>query len=358
MNQFNPKHYIPILKWKRGEQVALQNLPQPIKEKLIPLIEIVPPPYDYENDVPAKTIDDHIKNTATQIETHWGHDPIYLDLLWIDEEEMLDGSNPLKFILSETRKLGLKVIPVAGYNRSFDYIQEVRKAHSQDKLGICLRLEDDDFIDLANHISSILADLCVDPKEVDLVIDFKSISPNDDKKNLVSAISIINSIPYLLDWRNLIFVASAFPENMSSVNPNATSSVPRSEWNIWQQLNILKTKRIPNYGDYSIAHPDFVDINPRLMQMSANLRYTTNNNFLLYKGKNIKKNGWSQMQEICVKIASNAHYAGESFSWGDKYIKDCSMGIVSTGNAETWRRVATNHHLTLVVKQLASFSAP
>jgi hypothetical protein len=350
--------YVPILKWKRGEQVALQNVNPTIKQNLTPLIEIVPPPYDYENDLPAKTIDDHIKNTASQIEAHWGHDSIYLDLIWIDDEEMLDGSNPLKFILSETRKRNLKVIPVVGYNRSASYIQKVKNANTQDRLGICLRLEDDDFLDLSNHVSSVLTEINVEPKDIDLLIDFKSISPNDDKKNLISAISIINSIPYIMDWRTVTFAASAFPENMSSVSPSVISSVPRSEWNIWQQLNSSQIKRIPNFGDYAIAHPNFVDVDPRVMQMSANLRYTIKNNFLLCKGKSIKKNGWGQMQGICSQIVSHPHYAGETFSWGDKYIKDCSTGTTSTGNAETWRRVGTNHHLTQVVNQLSSFSAP
>ena len=35
------KFYVPILKWKRGEQVGVNNLTDSIKDKIIPLIGIL-----------------------------------------------------------------------------------------------------------------------------------------------------------------------------------------------------------------------------------------------------------------------------------------------------------------------------
>ena len=40
---FGPKHYVPILKWKRAEQSALQALNDKDKQGMTPLIQFVMP---------------------------------------------------------------------------------------------------------------------------------------------------------------------------------------------------------------------------------------------------------------------------------------------------------------------------
>lgn len=92
------------------------------------------------------------------------------------------------------------------------------------------------------------------------------------------------------------------------------------------------------------------------MNMSGNLRYTINNDFLVYKGINTRRNGFGQMQILCQQLVNSQCYCQPQFSWGDTYINDCATGICSTGNAETWRRVGTNHHIEFIVNQLSTLS--
>jgi Beta protein len=58
---FTHNHYVPILKWKRGEQTALEKLDNKYKQILTPLIEIQPVQFDHSKGVFKKTIDEHIK---------------------------------------------------------------------------------------------------------------------------------------------------------------------------------------------------------------------------------------------------------------------------------------------------------
>ncbi|MFB5761329.1 beta family protein [Paenibacillus medicaginis] len=51
---FNRRHYVPIVKWKQGEQRALETLAATSKERLTPLIEIAPIDWDFENEVQRK----------------------------------------------------------------------------------------------------------------------------------------------------------------------------------------------------------------------------------------------------------------------------------------------------------------
>ncbi|KNY24775.1 beta family protein [Pseudobacteroides cellulosolvens] len=357
---FNSNHYIPILKWKRGEQRALQELPNSIKDKFTPLIEIVPVPYDFVNDTPAKTIDQHLANIGEQIRDSWlPKKPLFIDLCWLDEDDrMEDGSHPIYFIMNEVRKKKCLAIPVIGYERDDDYKCEVKDAIKEDGLGVCIRLEDEDFLDIDSRLNSLMEYLEVIQSQVDILIDLKEISPDDEKKNILTIISIINSIPHVNEWRSITLAFTTFPETLSAVSADSTGVIPRSEWKIWKELiNRKKSiKRIPAFSDYVIANPLYNEIDPRLMRMSANIRYTTNDDYLIFKGKAIKKNGWKQVCSISEKLINHPLYCGKDFSWGDSYIYICATEKCSTGNAETWRKVGTNHHITFIVNQLASFS--
>lgn len=358
MNKFGPKHYVPILKWKRGEQVGLGFLIPSIKEVITPLLEIMPPAWDWDNDRPKKSIDDHLVNMSETIFNSWGKIPVFLDMLWInDSEGMADGTHPLKYIIDQCRIKGLHVIPVTGYDRDDDYNKAVKEAHSTDNFGVCLRLDDDAFLDVSSNILNFLKEFNLSPTQVDLILDLRSITQDNEKLALISATTTINIIPHLGLWRTLTIASTSFPQNLSGVAGDSIGFVPRTEWSIWQNLVTSgKIKRPPSFGDYGISHPDYSEINPKLMRMSANIRYTLDNQFALVKGENVKKNGYGQFQDLCKKILSRPFYSGKSFSWGDNYIYDCANGTCSTGSAETWRRVGTNHHITLVANQVSSFS--
>ena len=45
----NHSTYIPILKWKQGEYQALSELTPEIKKNIVPLFEIPPIGFDFEN---------------------------------------------------------------------------------------------------------------------------------------------------------------------------------------------------------------------------------------------------------------------------------------------------------------------
>lgn len=72
------RHYVPILKWKQGEQTALNLLPKFIKESITPLIELPPIEWNYEKEQPKKTIDKHLNGIGDSIDKHWGKQQAFL----------------------------------------------------------------------------------------------------------------------------------------------------------------------------------------------------------------------------------------------------------------------------------------
>lgn len=358
---FDHSHYVPILKGKAGEYGALRDLDPDVKERLTPLIEVPSISWDYENEKPAKTVSEHVASVTPNIVKHWGTErTIFVDLLWIPSSEfMADGSHPLSYVFDSARSVGLQMIPVTGLSRDRNYQYAVRETIARDRRGVCIRLESPDFeelLDIDATIETFLNSLGVSPGDTDLMIDFKEISAGQASPLTIAIISILNSLPDIMGWRSITLSASAFPLNLSNLDSSSVSTIPRAEWTIWESLARKRGKlpRLPTFGDYAISHPDMVEIDPRMMRMSAQLRYTIETDWLIFKGRNVRDYGYEQFGDICRDVAARPEFSGEAFSKGDAFIANCGAGYGGPGNATTWRRIGTNHHLTLVVRQIAS----
>lgn len=355
--------YVPILKWKAGEQRALKELEISIKEKITPLIEIVPVPWDYTNECPAKTIDEHLADIGSKLKECWDNNgPLYLDTHFLEDDiKMANGQHYLAYIFDEARKNNIKLIPVTSCQRSLSFQKEVANIYLQDSFGICIRITNEDLdgdldAKLDETLNELLSTLGIDPNQVDLLIDMAYINPKEKYKNYAAIITTLNSISALGNWRNLILSGCSFPPSLSEIN--SYGQIPRVEWDIWKKLVTGKVvERIPIFSDYAINHPEYIEVDPRIMQMSANIRYTIDDSWLIFKGDLVKKVGWGQMRSLSTKLVNDPHYCGMNYSWGDKYIYECANGSVGTGNATTWRQVGTNHHITFVVKQISNFSS-
>ena len=69
---FGRDHYVPILKGREGEYGALQTLAPSTRQALTPLIKIPPIPWDFEEERPAKTVDQHLKKVGTKDRSRLG----------------------------------------------------------------------------------------------------------------------------------------------------------------------------------------------------------------------------------------------------------------------------------------------
>jgi T4 beta protein len=356
---FDRRHYVPILKGKAGEYGALRQLAAGPKSRLTPIIEIPPIPWDYKNNQPGKTIDDHLKDAAKKIDLAWDSErALFADVGALSEERMRDGRHPLGYLFDTARDRGLELIPVSGLNRDSGYQGAVRQIVARDERGVCVRLEGNDFEDvteLAERLESYLAFLEVVPSMVDVVIDFKEIA-TAAAPTFVAAKSILETLPKVNEWRTLTWAGSAFPRNLTAFGANQDGAWPRTEWQVWTSLFLRRQKlpRLPTFGDYGINHPEFDEVDPRIVRMSANLRYTVERDWLIFKGRNVKNYGYEQFNELCRRLVSRPEYSQAKFSWGDEYISLCALNLDGPGNATTWRKVGTSHHLTYVAEQIAS----
>lgn len=347
--------YIPILKWKAGEQAALRNLTPSVKQALLPLLEVV--------DVPVRTgggsnksIQEHLNHAANQMEKCWGPSaPLLVDPHLVAPGRSVNGASALTYLLEQAHSLDVAAVPVVSTRIPAADLRAL--ASVVDGVGVAMREPIGTVLksSFPSTLMRALQVLGVEPGQVDFVLDVREVSDGSREAITAAVETAIKRLPAISEWRSLTVAAAAFPVNLTGLRPGI-HALPRADWDLWTSLSDLP--RQPSFGDYAIAHPDLPDLDMRKVKVSASIRYTTPDVFMVARGRVVtddRHGGYGQFTTLAADVMNHRSFAGPGFSWGDAYIVECAQGN-GTGNLTTWRQVGTNHHLTMVVKQLAKRS--
>lgn len=349
-------HYVPILKWKRGEQNALKATSAASKARLTPLIELVSVPVDLKTKLPKKSLVKHIDDAVGCIGACWGT----RSLLFLDPGAA-SGSGGAMHTFAMAKTQGIQFVPVTGPGRAKP---EIAAALSHTTNGLCLRLQSIDLArpKLSSEIASILADGSIDPSSVDAIVDLGSLHGNGAQAAYLAATSALSKLPSLKLWRTLTLAASGFPPHMGGVATHGVATVDRVEWDAWVLLHGSRAslQRLPTFGDYGIQHPSGSDtFDPRFMKPAASIRYTLPRQWFLVKGESTKKTSSKvQYPKLAHKLVNSGHYLGHGHCSGSGDMHACSRGRPGFGSLEAWRRLGTVHHLEVTTGQLAAVAYP
>ncbi|SFU04542.1 beta family protein [Halomonas saccharevitans] len=352
----NPFLYMPVTKWRQGEYQALLRLHEPVKDHVLPLIVVPPVEYDFEERRPKKTVQEHIQPFAKRFIKKWGGRKACIDLHEsLVSARMQNASFVVSYIFEELRQEGCAAIPVIRLSHDVSFLSEVKYIVSVDGKGVALRISLDDIMspNIDSLVKSVMSRLDVDISNVDLIIDIEqpeSFQPYDVFSKALS--SAIRNISDLVAFRTF-FVAGTSLKLSNVQRPGGEPT--RHEWLFYKELaRELKDIRVPDYGDYTIETPDFIDQDMRFLKPAGKIVYTTDSTWLVPKGKNFREDN-GQMVGHCSYIVSSGKYCGPKFSHGDKRIYNTLHKIEGTGNQGTWKGVGVNHHITFVIKQLSTF---
>lgn len=351
--------YVPILKAKEGELGALQTLAASAADAIVPLMEVPEVPVDPETGEATRDEVDFLADLGfgQKMAKAWSH-RFFVDVGWADSNQ---ATSPLAIVLSSCRDANAAACPVVSTAHSNQTLAAASHHHRLTGSGVCIRLGEADFAEEVNQVEVIdrlMDSLGVDRTAADVVIDLKEVPAGDAARvrHTFLARGCLSLVPTVGQWRSLILAGTAFPQDLSEVDAASASRLRRAEWQVWTAL-VSRPDTLPRtlvYSDYGIAHPVSVIVDPRKMRMSASIRYTTDRDWLIVKGRNVRQYGFEQFFDLSQQIVNSPDYYGEGFSWGDQYIKRCAERQTGPGNATTWRKVGTSHHLTVVARQVAS----
>lgn len=350
---YGAQHYVPVLKVKRGEKAALSLLSDFARARVSPLLEIV--------ERTNNTVDAHL-NTAFRglAEAVRGFGRCFIDT----REIAPDGAAAAAEVFRRATNRAIVFTPVTGISRTAD----VTAALEYRTRGIALRLSRAEFEagGLDANILRFLDRYGIVPDDIDLIVDLGAVD------NLVSegveafAAAFLGEVPEHTRWRTLTISGCAFPLSMAIVDTRSYAFVERSDWLAWRSGLYARRNtfpRLPTYSDGAIQHPLGVEgFDPRIMQISATVRYTTSDSWLLIKGESTRITLPStQFPLLATQLVYGdlrSSYRGANHCTGCAFMKNAADGADRLGSAEVWRRLGTIHHITAVVENLAALAWP
>jgi hypothetical protein len=354
--------YVPVLKWRQGEYQALLRLDEARSDRVVPLIEVTPPEFDFEEGKEKKTLEKQLEPFAKRLKAKWGSRPAFLETsLLKPTARMPGGVHPLTYLLEQAREHGGWLTPVTSLERDLAHYNAVAAAVKVDGRGIAIRcsLEEIADPDFPKNLDKLAVDLAGELSEVDLIIDLaaKNFDPLEDLADLIAG--ILQADPIYDNVRNLVLIGTSFPASMADIK-GPSQTIPRSEWLLYKKVvaKLPAGFEPPIFGDYAISSADMPKGDMRLLKPSASVRYAIDDGWLITKGSNVRDNGFEQFRARCGDVVTSGLAYPAGYSAGSDYVRGCHAKTEKTGNLTTWRWVGTNHHITKVVDDLASLFAP
>ena len=350
---FGPRHYVPVLKTKRGEKAALRQMTADLRERITPLLEI---PQRTEKALPL-----HLNTAFTDLAASAALYPrCFLDVREIEA----DGPTAAATVFQRAADAGIVFAPVTGISRTAD----VAEALSHRQFGLALRLTRSEFEGggLNGQLSSFLDARQIQPEEVDLIVDLGPVEELISEGIAALTIAFLSEVPEQARWRTLTVSACSFPLGMGAVERHSHALVERTEWVAWKERLYdarFALERLPTFSDCAIQHPLGVEgFNFRVMQVSAAIRYTLEQQWLLVKGEGTRTVPAAlQFPELARRLVYGdleGYYAGTAHCFGCTGIKMAADGLPKRGSPGVWRRIGTIHHMSAVMQAIDSLAWP
>lgn len=357
--------YMPILKWKQGEQSAVKTLLASQKAFVLPIAEIQDRLFDWKAGVYKKPWEEVLDAVVVKTRNAWGR----------SHEIAVDLSNRLPQLPSTAwRRLfsrlwneGVQAVPVVTPStdpNELNSLKAVSKANHKTRWMLRYMIDPGAVAlpkpaDVASWFRTNVTLIGQPHKEIDAVIDLGHVSGWDAKAVADAVADIVQAVNKLGPWRHLTLASGAFPKNLAGL-AKGTHQLSRDDWALFRAVRPLAAKggRAPLYSDYAVNHIDSFEGDPRLLRMSANIRYTDMQHWAVFKAGAVQVYGYDQYLDLCKVLTALPVFMGAAFSTGDaNYEQKANDPAATPGNATTWRRDATNHHIHVVLHQLAKLSA-
>lgn len=340
-------HYVPVLKWRQGEKIALRTLNESIKNHIIPLIELV----NDEGDNP----DDLSKDIAA----YWSA-PTYLDVHYRPKEF---ARRALENVAKHTERID--IIPVVRLDSPQIIIDGIKDVSAMYGNGYAIRIIVQDKLDfklIQKEVKLIKNQLPSSGKKIDLILDFGYIDETTKYKSLLKKVAK----NFKLDnYRRYIVSAGTFPPDLMDFKLNADNFLNRTELILWDESKNI-TGRNTIYSDYTVRYPANIEKGGR---GSISIRYTIKDKFQVFRGLLNDASFKYLVHALNIKTLYGKIYPS-NYCWGDASIHEKATQLESClgagldpesyefkpGNSTDWVAISVNHHMAVVLMDNLSLS--
>ncbi|MFJ9541905.1 hypothetical protein ACIRPX_32245 [Streptomyces sp. NPDC101225] len=347
--------YVPILKGKAGEFLALGHASQEVQEQIRPVMEVVP---DFDLRDLLETFCDHAME----------HVPngmvLTVDCGALPFVRVLEGDvgGPVLRVGESLIQRGIAMRPVFRCTDPGDALVEIARVAEAHQNGACLRLTT--AVDLSDvpHDNRQMRDLLrrvrLAPEEIDLLVDAGPVRSTHARKFLVEGVIGVLSSIARWPWRAVCVAAGAFPVNLAGFPRGVATAVAREDANLWLEVAERWGGPQPDFGDFGVTYPR---VQPKSRGTpDPNMRYTTGTEWQVYVYPRLRT-GNDDFFVLSQDLVSSTHWpaTGASTSWGDERLAECAQRQRrKAGGGTEWRAWGTSHHLAVVTNHLATVGRP
>ena len=349
--------YVPALRWRQGEYQALFRLTDLVKDRVVPFITVPEIEFDFEEWRPKKTIHEHVQPFPARYKSKWAKRPAWVGLhKSIAQKPMDNGQDIFTYVFEGLRAFEANAVPSIPLGVDASTILAVAAIAKRDSLGMAISVRLEDLMRPSPHVQvqDLVHALGGTLSETDLIVDLGA--PKYEPYEVFSRalISALLRLGDLQAYRNFVIIGTAIPETFKDI-AKGTNEIPRHDWLFYQELlaRLPTGMRRPNFGDYTIVHPEFTVFDMRKIKSAGKIVYTTPRSWSVRKGGAFRDNP-EQMHDHCVDLVSTPIFKGAAYSSGDDYIARCAVRQVGPSNQPRWKDVTINHHITHVLDDLAT----
>jgi Beta protein len=324
--------YVPVLPGRTGELHALAWLPEPVKRRVMPLVEIDP---------------GELNTLPRALAGAWGDgQPILLDTLRVEPEPSEARNHQLVELFERCRGL-VHAIPVGGLDRGIDHSAALAGVAATQRRGAALRLAPADLLlgRTPRRLDGWLAVVDLAPDQVDLVIDLGEVREPSHVATLLAAHDALSELPYAAEWRSVTLAATASP----SLPPNGTCDYEdlfdRLDWRLWKLVSNDDLPRIPGFGDH-VARPSGV----AERDCGASIAYTTGCSWLVVRRGRVAPRS-DELRAASQALLARPEFAGAAHCRGCALIEEFATGD-TPGGVDGWRAAGVCHHIEASVAEL------
>lgn len=348
--------YLPILKWKRGEQQALRELTAAQWNGITPLVELQPIDAAPDGAALRAALPKYLEKVASEIEKNIPEDcQIFIDTHLVSPGYTRPASLSV-FVCEQLRRKTKRPVFATFDNAtmaSLGVLTPQQNETLQNLATVLLRFRSDQIEShqIQEHVAD-LVNIGIERQHIHILIDQYSLVGRDPLE-CQAAIK-----PYLIEafaasCASVTLGGGSFPMTLTGIKAGV-QNILRVEWGIWKLISWSNEFPQLRYADYAVTNPaPLPDIDPQKVNPSITIRYAINDHWHLLKGKGFKGAPPGEYRSLCKLLITNGTvYSGKGFSFGDRKYFDAAHGGEKNGIPWTWRREATSHHIVFTANSL------
>ncbi|MEJ0009507.1 MAG: hypothetical protein WDN72_02640 [Alphaproteobacteria bacterium] len=143
--------YIPFLRWKRGEKIAIGNLSVSAKQNVVPLICLATDQYTAKAATATRPAMTAAEAFIDELLAKWGATDFYLDASGVGQGAV---HHPIIDIAASARARNARLIPATSLTAPLQYQQAVANVVLANGTGVGLRVDLQDVTSAATWIGS------------------------------------------------------------------------------------------------------------------------------------------------------------------------------------------------------------